>query len=99
MIAHPPGSGGGQRVSEKGVARRTRMLVGGLCMLKSTLSLIEQQARELQECGLVSEADVRRFAELSAEVADLAEKFSAGTFLEDLKPIIRQMRKTEFREN
>jgi hypothetical protein len=99
MIAYPSEWGGEKGMPEKGAARRARMLVGGLGMLKSTLSLIEEQARELQKLGLVSEADVRRFAELSGEVADLARKFGAGTFLAELQPIIRQLRKGPFREN
>lgn len=74
------------------VSHQARIVVGGLSTLKRTLSLIEEQASQLEKLDLVDASELTRLRDLAAQATDLVTHYREGRFLNHLKALVDQTR-------
>ncbi len=75
------------------MGHQARIVVGGLSTVKRTLSLIEEQAKQLEALDLVDAGEVERLRDLAARATDLITHYRQGRFLGRLKILVDQGRK------
>lgn len=74
------------------IGHQARIVVGGLSTVKRTLSLIEEQAKQLEALDLVDAAEVERLHDLAAQATDLITHYREGRFLDRLKILVNRGR-------
>ncbi len=77
------------------VSHQARIVVGGLSTIQRTLSLIEEQAEQLEKLDLVDASELMRLRELTAQATDLVTHYREGRFLSHLKSLVDHTRDEE----
>lgn len=70
-----------------------KLLTGGLRTVRSGLSMVLEQARQLSAAGLIADEEVRRLECLAGQFDDLLFEYYNGLFMADLGRLLEDLRR------